>query len=211
MSLTLNIQTEIQQLDNGQALCLFDITGVNDGTNYPYGWSDGVNGLNNPQISDINQVEITIDYGGVIYSIIYTGSDLADYLNPMIGKTFNVADVLGATYEYYEDGFYTITIEFSGPTIQGSSQAWVSDDEFIEAFLWSTRNKVGQFLAEIQVPIVDYVDALNAGILNCLLDDIMWLCQYGDATKAKEVLDYLTSVLNNETKLTELFKNYKNY
>ena len=211
MSHTLNIQTIIQQLDNGSTIRLFDATGVADGTSYEDGWSDGVNSTHNPEQSDIDQVVIAILYGDISHSVTLISTDLANYLNPMIGKSFSVADVLGAAYEYFEDGIYSVTITFSGATIQGIASAWTAYDEFQEAFIWTLRNNSRLYLAELKVPIENYVEAFKASLINVLLDDIYFLAQFGSADKAKDVMDYLTSVFNNETKLTELFKNYKNY
>lgn len=212
MSHTLYIETNIHQEDNGATIRLFDISGVADGTNYPDGWSDGVNSLHNPLQSEVTQIKVTISLGDIAYEVTYTGaSDIQDFMNPMVGKSFAVADVLGATYEYFEDGIYTITVEYSGLLIQGISNPWTASDEFQEAFLWKLHNQYRQLLMDIDVPIKDYVQAFKAATIEVLFTDIYYLAQFGLADKAQDVMDYLTSVLANETELTELFKTYKDY
>jgi hypothetical protein len=209
--ISLDIRTAVEQLNNGSTIRLIDVTGVADGTNFPDGWSDGVYSTHNPLQSDADSVIIKISYGGVEYSVTYTGSDLNDYLNPMIGKSFDASTVLGSGYTYFEDGIYTITVTFSGPTVQGVANPWEQSSEIQEALLWSLRNKTRQMLAEIEVPIKNYMEPFAAALLNSLFDDIYFLCQFGQAGKAQDVIDYLTSVLETQTKLTELFKNFQNY
>lgn len=213
MAITLDIRTGVEQLDNGATIRLIDVTGVADGTNYPDGWGDaaGLYATNNPRQSEATAALIEIEFGDINYSSNLTGTDLSDFMNPMIGKNFSVTDVLGSGYEYFEDGIYRISVTFSGTNVQGVPTVWSENNELHEAFLWAIKNSVRQMLAEIEVPIKNYAEAFSAGLLTAMFVDIYYLCQFGQADKAQEVIDYLTSVLSTQTNLTELFKNFNNY
>ena len=209
--MALDIETTVHQLRNGEAVKLFDSTGTNNGSSYPDGWSDGVNGLANPQQSDCDQCIIVITKGDLTHTETLTGSDLTNYLDPMTGITLEAATIFGSTYAIFEDGIYTITVTFSGPTIQGSPSVWSYDDEFQEAFQWNLWNKIRLLACELEVPVKKYPESYNVALLNTLSDSVYFLCQFGEADKATEVMEYLNEILDTNTQLTEIFKNYQNY
>lgn len=197
--MALDIKTVIVQQDNGSQIKLFDNTGDYDAENNTGGW-----GTPNIDRTDIVTITITVAKGDVEYSIILTGSDVTDYLDPTIGLTLNSTTVLGAAYLTYEDGLYEFQIDMEDVSLTYS-------DYRIDFLLWTLWNDIRHLTLTMQVPVINYLESYNIALCNALFDDILYACQYGESTVATKIYNFLRSTLDNNTVLTELFKNYKNY
>lgn len=208
MALTLDIKTVIVELNNGTQAKIFDQTGDYDAVNNPTGWG---NGTTNPSRDAITKITITIDKGDISYSEEFTDAgDIEDFLDPTIGLVFNSSDVLGSAYDIFEDGVYTFQTKIEG-TWSGSPSPYEVYDEHFEFFLWNMWADIRKLTTTLQVPITNYLESYNISLLNCLFDDILFNCQFGQRTKAEEIYTFLRNVLDNNTVLTELFKNFKTY
>ena len=211
MAIHLDTKVIVFQESYGKTLRIFDDTGVNDGVNNPDGFSDGVNGTDNPTKAECLQVILTITKGDLTASVTLTGTDLAKYLDPTEGYYINCSQLYGSAYEQFEDGIYSILATYSGDEIDGQADAWTAYDEIYSAFLWALWNKVRTLTIGVEVPIESYIDALSVCVTNLLMDSIVFLCQYGDIDNAEEVRIFLTNVIDNNSSLTEIFKNIKDY
>ncbi len=197
--MALDLKTVVVQQSNGSQIKLFDNTGDYDATNNPSGW-----GSPNPIRTDITSIIVIVKKGDVIFTETLIGSDAISFLNPIEGYTLNSTNVLGANYDTFEDGLYEIQIEM---TTSGDS---IYDTKY-EYMLWSMWCDIRHLTMTMEVPVINYLESYNIALLNTLFDDILFACQYGQTTYATEIYTFLRNVLDNETVLTELFKNYRNY
>lgn len=212
MALHLDLKPVILLLDGGSTIRIFDNTGTNDGTNNLDGWSDGVNGIDNPRQNEIDQVVITLTKESLTGSVTLTGSDLTKFLSQLIGYETTAAALFGSSYTAFEDGIYTIGVVASGNTINSITEDWTADQEIYQCFLWTLWGLIRTFTIDnMEIPVKDFREAVTISLLNVLMDDILYLCQYGDVDGANEVYTYLTSALTGATDLTEIFKNLLNY
>jgi len=203
-----NLKVTVNQLNSGGTVQLFDSTLDYDAVTNPGGWCTDALGPN-PQRTDVTELVIKIEKGDLSEELTYTdAADIADYLDPTHGIVLNSTDLFGTAYDVFEDGIYTITITMTG-TYDGS--AFSVYDEIYEALLWNMWNEIRHLVITIDVPISDYRQAYNAALLNMLFDSIIFNCQYGRVAQAQKIIDYVSSVLDNNTSLTELFKNFENY
>ena len=197
--MSLDLKTVVVQQSNGSQLKLFDNSGEYDATNNPTGW-----GTPNIARTDIILLKITIEYGDITFTEDYIGSDITDFLDPTIGLTLNVSTVLGSGYDTYEDGLYSIQIQMD------TAAASYYDTKY-EYMLWQMWCDIRHLVLTMEVPVVNYLESYNIALLNTLFDDILYACEYGQTNYATEIYTFLRNVLDNETVLTELFKNFKNY
>lgn len=212
MALHLDLKPVILLLDGGNSIRLFDNTGTNDGTNNPDGWSDGVNGIDNPRQNEIDQISLTFTKGSLTATINLTGADLQNYLNQLRGYQTTSEVLFGANYPFFEDGIYSIAVAATGNTINDVSEDWLAEDEIYQCFLWTIWSQIRTFTIDnMEVPVKDFREAITISLLNVLMDDILYLCQSGDVDGANEVYEYLSSSLTGATDLTEIFKNLLNY
>ena len=70
---------------------------------------------------------------------------------------------------------------------------------------------IRQLVITMETPIINYLESYNISLLNALFDDILFSCQIGNITNADKIYNFLRNTLDNETVLTELFKNFRNY
>lgn len=212
MAIHLDLKPVILLLDGGTTVRIFDSTGVNDGTHNPDGWSDGVNGTDNPRQDEIDQVSITLEKSGLTGTINLVGSNILLYMNQLSGYEATAADFFGDAYTEFEDGIYSITVAISGNTINDIATDWSVSDTIYQNFLWTLWRQIRIFTIDNQeVPVKDFREAVSVSLLNVLMDDILYLCQYGDVDGANEVYEYLRSAVTGATDLTEIFKNLLNY
>ena len=211
MAIHLNAEIGVEQKDYGNVARVYDKTGTNDGVNFPDGFSDGVNGTDNPRKDEVDQVILRIAKSSLIYTVTLTGTDLANFLDITIGYNLNSETAFGAGYPYFEDGIYTITATYSGSTIDDNADAWEADEEIYEAFLWNLWEKIRTLTIGVHVPIENYIESLSVSVVNLIFDGITYLCQYGDVTNAESTRKFLTELVENNSSLTEIFKNIKSY
>lgn len=211
MAIHLNPEIVVEQSDYGNVLKIYDGTGISDGTNFPDGFSDGVNTTENPRKNEVDQVILTIEKDNLTFSASLTGTDLTKFLDPMQGYSIDSDTAFGAGYVRFEDGIYAITASYSGSTINDQAVAWEADEEIYEALLWYLWGKIRTLTISVPVPVTDYIETLSIAVVNLLFDGILYLCQYGDTTNAEKNRIFLTSVIDNNSSLTEIFKNIKSY
>lgn len=197
--MALDPKTVVVQQNNGSQIKLYDNTGDYDVTNNPTGW-----GSPNPARSDVTEITLSITKGDVSYDRVLAGSDITDYLDPSVGATINSSDMLGSGYDVYEDGLYEIQVEIveSGGTHY---------DNKYEYMLWAMWADIRRLTMTMEIPIINYLEAYNIALLNTLFDSILFNCQQGQVSNATEIYTFVRNVLDNETVLTELFKNFRNY
>jgi hypothetical protein len=210
----LNIKTTVVQLNNGSTVQLYDSSLDYNAITNPGGWC--INQLGpNPRRADVTGITIKIAKGDLEETISYTDqADLDDYLDPTFGKLLDAPTLFGAAYAVFEDGIYSITITMEGNWYNPDTELYedfTKYDEITEALLWSMWNEIRHLVITVQVPIINYQEAYNISLMNMLFDSIIYNCQYGNADNAQLIIDYLTDVLENNTSLTELFKNFENY
>lgn len=197
--MALDLKTVVVQQSNGTQVKLYDNTGDYDVTNNPTGW-----GSPNPTRASITAIVIDIERGDISYSKTLTAQERTDYLDPTVGVTLTSTAVLGSGYAVYEDGLYEIQISITEP---GDTHY----DNKYEYMLWAMWDDIRHLVLTMEVPIVNYLESYNIALLNALFDDILYACQYGQVSTADEIYTFLRNVLDNETVLTELFKNFRNY
>jgi hypothetical protein len=197
--MALDLKTVVIQQNNGSQIKLFDNTGDYDILENLTGW-----GTPNPARTDSTKLTITIEKGDIEFTEDYTGSDITNFLDPTIGITLDSTDVLGSGYETYEDGLYAIQIAITASAV-------IYYDNKYEYMLWEIWCAIRKLTLTMEVPIVNYLESYNIALLNALFDDILYACQYGQVTYATEIYTFLKNVVDNETVLTELFKNFRNY
>jgi hypothetical protein len=197
--MALDLKTVVVQQNNGSQIRLFDNTGDYDASNNLTGW-----GSPNPVRANITQITISITKGDIVFSQDYTRTDITNFLNPIIGITINSTDMLGAAYDVFEDGLYEIEIAITADSV-------LYYDNKYEYMLWQMWAEIRRLTLTMEVPIINYLESYNTSLLNSLFDDILYACQYGQVEKATEIYTFLRNVLDNETVLTELFKNFRNY
>jgi hypothetical protein len=211
--MALNIKTTVNQLNSGETIHIYDSTLDYHITTNPGGWClDGTGP--NPQRTNIDELIIIISKGDLTETLTYTGTDITSYFDPTHGLLLTATTLFGTAYDVFEDGVYAITITMNGHwTDPGTGLAALiaESDEIYEALLWNLNDEIRHLVITIEVPIKNYLEAYNTSLLNTLFDAIIYNCQYGNIEKAQEVLDYLTDVMDNNTTLTELFKNFENY
>ena len=198
--MSLDLKTIVYQQNNGSQVKLFDNSGDYDAVNNPTGW-----GAPNPERTDVTSILIEVQKGDITYSkTLSTPTEIANYLDPSIGITINSTDLLGAGYTVFEDGLYEFQISLTEPS--GSHY-----DNKYEFFLWKMWCDIRKLTLTMSVPVINYLESYNIALLNTLFDDIIFSCQYGQTDNATEIYNFLRNTLDNETVLTELFKNFRNY
>jgi hypothetical protein len=197
--MALDPKTVVVQQNNGSQIKLYDNTGDYDLTNNPTGW-----GAPNPARADVTQITLSVTKGDVSYSVVLTGSDITDFLDPSIGNTINSTDMLGSGYDVYEDGLYEIQTAIVEP---GGTHY----DNKYEYMLWAMWADIRRLTMTMEIPIINYLESYNTSLLNTLFDSILFNCQQGMVAAATETYTFVRNVLDNETVLTELFKNFRNY
>ena len=208
----LDLQFVVMQKNGGDTVKIFDNTGVNNGIANPHGWSDGTHGTDNPHQDEITKITITITKGALTFTIELTGSDITNYLNPTVGYENTSASIFGSDYIFFEDGIYTFVVKYKGATINDVVTAWDQTHTVYDAFLWTIWGEMRTMVIDMMtVPVKNMVEAANVAVANILMDDIFFLCQYGDADGAQEVLDFLTDDIENNSNLNELFRNLQSY
>ena len=210
MALHLDTKVVILEYDYGRILRIFDKTGTNDGTNFQDGLSVPFIPSENPSWK-FEQVDITISTGVISDTLTITGSNLQNFLDPTIGYNINILQLFGGSYDRFEDGIYTFTVKYSGSEVCGSVENWESYDETYEAFLWYLWGKVRTLTIGVEMPIDNYTEVLSVSVVNLLMNSIVYLCKYGDIEKAEKTRKSLTKLVNNNSSLTEIFKNIKSY
>jgi hypothetical protein len=211
MAVNLDLKVIVLQEDNGKSARIFDGTGVSDGTNFPYGFSDGVYSTFNPKKSEVDQVIIEMSLGLLSATVTLTGTDLSNYLDPTIGYNLNATTLFGASYERFDDGIYDITCTYSGDTVQDLPEGWEDYEEIYEGFLWQLWGKIRAMATSVDVPIRELIEPLGTAVANLLFDAILYNCQFGDKDGAEKVFNFLTEVVDNNTSLIEIFKNVRSY
>jgi hypothetical protein len=212
MALHLDLKPVVLLLDGGTTIRVFDNTGTNDGTHNEDGWSDGTNGLDNPKQDEITEIIITATKGALTGTVTLTGSNLEKYLNQLVGYEISSADLFGSNYSQFEDGIYSIEVRASGSFINTTPVEWTAYQQIYQNFLWTLWSQIRTLTIDnMEIPVKDFREAITISLLNVLMDDVLYLCQFGDEDGANEVYDYLSSAVVGATDLTEIFKNLLNY
>lgn len=208
----LNIKTTVNQLSNGKTVQIYDSTLDYHIDDNPGGWCTST-GQANPMRSTVDSLTIIIEMGSLTETIVYTdAADIAKYLDPTQGLLLSSLTLFGSAYTVFEDGIYTITVTMAGhATLVDGATDYTVDDQIYEYFGWAMWNRIRKLVATIEVPIKNYLEAYKTSLLNTLYDSIIYNCQFGHVENAQNNIDYLTNVLDNNTSLTELFKNFENY
>ena len=208
----MNLKTTVNQLNNGKTLHIYDSTLDYDADSNPGGWGTA-DGQVNPTRASVDSLILTLGSGIMTTTLTYTDpADITKYLDPTRGLLLDSEDLFGGAYEVFEDGIYTITVVMSGTaTLDIGSTDFEVADEIYEFLGWSLHNRIRKLVATIQVPIVNYQEAYKTALLNTLFDAIVYNCEFGHTSNAQNIINYLTNVLDNNTSLTELFKNFENY
>lgn len=207
MAVNLDIKTIIAQQSNGSQVKIFDNSGDYDVNENPSGWGDGTTA---PARSAVTQITINVEKGDITYQkIIVDSTEIEDYLNGT-GTFISSSDSLGAEYPVFDDGKYGIQVKIEG-TWSGSPSPYEAYDWKYTYFLWKMYCDIRKLVIGLDIPIRNHLESYNSALLLVLFDDILFSCQYGDIQNADKIYNYLRDVLDNETVLTELFKNFRNY